>query len=255
MGGPNGYHPSICRSVLPRCGPILTCTAYQAGLFAAFLSAFLVITTPRLEPDKVELTLRAIAQLSHQMSNLSSPNSINTPYDLPEFSAPSYIGTVNVLFYTSLSLILFAAFLSMIIKTWLQNFDRDMRAITSPEIRAKERECRFQSLMRWRVHWVVALLPFLVQLSLAVFAFGLFIFLTPLHKPSAYVILGVSSLAILFYLVTTFIHFIDEFSPFSLLITRECLRLWYWEKAAIAIARRKWQTDADIPAEGNHSHP
>jgi hypothetical protein len=230
------------------------CTG-QAGLFAAFLSAFLGITTPRLEPDNVELTLRAIVQLSHQLSNLSTSNSINTPYDLPEFSAPSYIGHINVLFYTSLSLILLAAFLSMAIKSWLQNFDRDMRAITSPEIRAKERESRFQSLVRWRVHWVVALLPFLVQLSLGVFAAGLFLFLKPLHTPSAYVILGVSSLALLFYLATTFIPFIDEFSPFSLLITRECLRLWYWEKAAIAVARQKWQSGPDISAEGDHLHP
>lgn len=227
----------------------------QAGLFAAFLSAFLVITTPRLEPDNVELTLRAIVQLSHQLSNLSSANSINTPYDLPEFSPSSNITNINVLFYMSLSLILLAAFLSMAIKSWLHNFDRHMRAITSPEMRAKERESRFQSLMRWRAHWVVALLPFLVQLSLAVFAVGLFLFLKPLHTPSAYVVLGVSSLALLFYLVTIFIPFIDGFSPFSLPITRECIRLWYWEKAAIAIARQKWQNKPGIPAEENHLHP
>ncbi len=227
----------------------------QAGLFAAFLSAFLAITTPRLEPDNMELALRAIVQLSHQFSNLSSSNSINMPYDPPEFFAPSNIGHINLLFYTSLSLILFAAFLSMVIKTWLHNFGRDMRTITSPEMRAKERESRFQSLMRWRVHWVVALLPFLVQLSLAVFAAGLFLFLKPLHTPSAYVILGVSSLALLFYLSTTFIPFIDQFSPFSLPITGECLRLWYWEKAAIAMARQKWQKGPEIPAEETNIQP
>ena len=75
------------------------------------------------------------------------------------------------------------------------------------------------------------------------FAAGLFLFLKPLHTPSAYVILGVSSLALLFQLVTTFIPFIDEFSPFSLPITRECHRLWCWEKAAIAMARQRWQID------------
>lgn len=229
-------------------------TVHQAGLFAAFLSTFLAITTPRLEPDNLELTLRAIVQLSHQLSNLSSSNSFNTPYDPPEFFAPSNVGHVNVLFYTSLSLILFAAFLSMVIKTWLQNFDRGMRAITSPEMRAKERECRYQSLMRWRVHWVVALLPFLVQLSLGVFAAGLFLFLKPLHTPSAYIILSISSLALLFYLVVTLIPFTDEFSPFSLPFTRRCLQFLYWEKAAFAIAGQKWRNESDITTEENHLH-
>jgi hypothetical protein len=141
----------------------------------------------------------------------------------------------------------------MVIKTWIHNFDRDMRSITAPEMRAKERECRFQSLMWWRVHWVVALLPFLVQLSLAVFAAGLFLFLKPLHKPSAYVILSVSSLALLFYLVITFIPLTNEFCPFSLPFTRECRRLLQWEKAALIVALQRWQSGSDTPPEEDHT--
>ena len=142
----------------------------------------------------------------------------------------------------------------MVVKTWLQNFDRGMRVITSPEMRAKERECRYRSIMRWRVHWVVAVLPFLVQLSLAVFAAGLFLFLKPLHKPSAYVTLGVSLLALLFYLFVTLVPFIDEFSPFSHPFTRGCLRALYWEKAAYVIAVQNWRNGPDITTEENHPH-
>lgn len=139
----------------------------------------------------------------------------------------------------------------MVIKTWIQNFSRGMKAITAPEIRAKERERRFRSLLRWKVHWVVALLPILVQLSLAVFASGLFLYLQPLHTPSAYVVLGVSSLALLFYLFVHSIYLSDEFSSFSLPLTREYLRFLHWEKAAFAIALNTWRSRPDVPAERN----
>ena len=69
-------------------------------------------------------------------------------------------------------LILFAAFLALLNKGWLWVLDRGMQSVTIPELRAKERECRLQSLQGWRVPELMALLPMFLQKFLAFFFVG-----------------------------------------------------------------------------------
>ena len=52
-------------------------------------------------------------------------------YVLADFSSPEYIVVVNTLFYAILGVMLLAAFIAMLIKSWVHEFDRGLRASLS----------------------------------------------------------------------------------------------------------------------------
>lgn len=170
-----------------------------------------------LQPNSADLTLAALVHISAQLGNLSAP----PPFVQHDFSVSGSAAIVNGLFFTSLALILFAAFLAMLIRGWLQDFDRGLRAITIPDIQAKEREQRLRSLERYNITTLVALLPVLVQVALALFSVGLVLFLLPIYPPIAYVALAVFSVPLVIYTISGIISIFDPFAPFSSLLTRK----------------------------------
>ena len=132
---------------------------------------------------------------------------------------------MNSLFFASLALILSAAFLAILVKSWLPEFDRGMQLITVPELRAKERECRLLSLERWRVPELMALLHILLRVSLVLFCVGLVLFLQGINSVCAALILAIFAIMALLYFLTNFSALFDHFSPFSSLVSR-VLRDW-----------------------------
>src|SRR6201990_2957679 len=126
----------------------------QAALFAGFLSAFLIELLSRLEPDPLD-TIQDVLIYQTQMMR----NSTLGPYVQAEFSPPEYIVVVNALFYASLGIMLLAAFIAMLIKTWVGEFNRGLQGMTIPEQRAKTREFRYLGMEYWKLHWMGELLP------------------------------------------------------------------------------------------------
>jgi len=148
--------------------------------------------------------------MSLQLSNSSVP-----AYVEPEFSVPANVAIVNFLLFASLSLVLIDAYLAVLTKGWLRDFDRGWKSLNVPEERARKREMRFQSLERWKLPQVVTLLPILVQASLVLFCLALLIILFNLHLPTAYSTLIILASALFFYLCTTVISVLDVHAPFT----------------------------------------
>ena len=172
-----------------------------------------------LQPNSADLTLAVLIHISTQLGNLSTATS--QPFVQQAFAVEGNTVIVNGLFFTSLSLILFAAFLAILIRGWLREFDRGLRAITIPDIQAKEREQRLQSLERYHITALVALLPVVVQLALVLFCAGLVLFLLPIHAPIAYAALSVFSVPLIIYIISGIISLFDPFAPFSSPFTRK----------------------------------
>ena len=160
--------------------------------------------------------------MSHQLSNTST---FNTPFPIPEFTPSQDAVIVNSLFFASLALIISTAFLAILVKGWLREFDRGMQSITVPQLRAKERECRLLGLERWHVPEIMALLPILLQASLALFCVGLIFFLRGINSLCATVFLAIFAMMTLLYVLTNISALFDHFSPFSSPISR-ALRDW-----------------------------
>ena len=147
-------------------------------------------------------------------------NSSLGPYVPAEFSPPEYIVLVNALFYASLGVMILAAFIAMLIKSWVHEFDRGLRTISIPEQRAKTREFRYLGMEYWGLQGMVAALPLLIQISLLLFAIGLVLFLFYTNKPSFGVTTVIFGVGVIFYAITTFISVFAAASPFHSPLSR-----------------------------------
>ena len=147
-------------------------------------------------------------------------NSSLGPYIPADFSPPGYIVVVNALFYASLGVMLLAAFIAMLIKSWVREFDRGLQALSLPEQRAKTREFRYLGLEYWKLPEVVAVLPFLIQISLLLFAIGLVLFLFYISKPSFGVTTAIFGIGVVYYAITTSISVFATSSPFHSPLSR-----------------------------------
>jgi len=181
----------------------------QAALFAGFLSTFLIELLGRLEPDRMNIIQDVLIYQTQMMRNSSLG-----PYVPADFTPPEYIVVVNALFYASLGVMLLAAFVAMLIKSWVREFDRGLRAMSLPEQRAKTREFRYLGLVRWKLPEMVAILPLLIQVSLLLFAIGLALFLFHISKPSFGVTTVIFGIGTLYYAMTTSISVFVPSSPF-----------------------------------------
>ena len=158
-------------------------------------------------------------------------NSSLGPYIQPDFSPPEYIVVVNALFYASLGIMLLAAFIAMLIISWVHEFDHGLAAISIPEQRAKTREFRYLGMERWKLEEMVAMLPLLIQISLLLFAVGLVLFLFRISKPSFGVTTAIFGVGVLYYAVTTTISVFVTSSPFHSPLSRALGRVYQYVHA------------------------
>jgi len=182
----------------------------QDGLFAAFLSAFLVFLVPQLQPSSADVTLDVLIHISQQLNNTTTP-----AFESTTFQVPPGVAAVNSLFFLSLALVLIDAFLAMLVKGWLHDFDRGWRKYTVAHLRAQERERRLHELERWKLRELVGLLPILIQASLLLFCIGLLVLIFPLHLPSAILFLIAFASVTGFYVFTTYVSIVNNYAPFS----------------------------------------
>ncbi|KAF9029701.1 hypothetical protein BDZ89DRAFT_950306, partial [Hymenopellis radicata] len=154
-----------------------------AGLFSAVVTAFLIETAAKLEPDYVQLSssiLYEILVVQRAFVNgsavdldpvVSSPNAL-------DFSPAHAQLWINGLWYTSLSLSLITALVAVLAKQWLHQY----MSMTSgtPLHRSLLRQFRYEGLQAWHVPLIIGLLPVLMHLSLGIFFIGLIIFLAQL---------------------------------------------------------------------------
>jgi hypothetical protein len=186
------------------------------------LSAFLIELLGRLEQDPMDIIQDVLIYQTQMMRNSSLG-----PYVPADFSPPEHIVVVNALFYASLGVMILAAFIAMVIKSWVREFDRGLRAMSLPEQRAKTREFRYLGMERWKLPEMVAVLPFLIQISLLLFAIGLALFLFQISKPSFAVIIAIFGVGVLYYAMTTSVSVFVTSSPFHSPLSRT-LSVVYW---------------------------
>ena len=143
-----------------------------------------------------------------------------------------------MLFLLSLVLILIDAFIILLLRGWLEEFDRGWRKYSVSHLRAQERERRLQELERWRIHDIVALLPILIQGSLFLFCIGLIMLHFPLHLPSAILCLISFVSVVVFYGFTLYVPIFNNYSPFSSPVSRLLGHgLWILRSWRYSIAR------------------
>ncbi|KAI0691117.1 hypothetical protein BC835DRAFT_133037 [Cytidiella melzeri] len=158
-----------------------------AGLFSAVLSAFLVESYQGLQQDPMEVMVALMQQVALQTYSYSLNagflNSTVPPLSQQTLFAfqPSVNAVrVNVLWFASLTLSLISASFGILVKQWLREYLAG--DYTSPQARLRVRHYRNPGLDNWKVFEIAAILPLLLQLSLALFFIGLCIFTADVHS-------------------------------------------------------------------------
>jgi hypothetical protein len=214
------------------------------GLFAAFLSAFIVDAMQNLQEDPTDVLKSTILHLSLQMHNSSIGAFVPEP-----FTVPHSVAAVNILYFTSLSLVIITAFVAMMVKSWVREFDRDWAHVTDAQKRSMGREARMEGLLRYKLPQIVSILPFLIYVSLFLFSTGLIVSLFTIHIPSACVTLILLLCGLIFYSITTSISMFDPNAPFSSPLSRFLHPYARQAHAAWVLFLRAWSENKGIEPE------
>ncbi|KZO99220.1 hypothetical protein CALVIDRAFT_511485, partial [Calocera viscosa TUFC12733] len=149
------------------------------GLFSAILSAFLVAAWPTMQPDSSQGQSDALVVISQQLVLLSSgrPMDSSVAYQPQGFTPPGWAVGVNCLWFTSLFISLLTAVLAMLLKEWLTAYKDNVTLV--PLERVKQRQMRYDGMIKWNVPSIVSLLPLAIHVAVFLFLIGLVLFAWP----------------------------------------------------------------------------
>ena len=108
---------------------------------------------------------------------------------------------VQCLLYASLSTSLFAAFVAMLGKQWLNRFSRN-KGRTAAE-KSWDRQNKLQGIEKWHFHIVMESLPIMLQLALLLLGCALSSYLWTLNRAVAVVVLSFTLSGLIFYTFMT----------------------------------------------------
>jgi len=214
-----------------------TLFVFQAGLFSAVTSAFIVQIVPELQPDPTDLTNVLLLRILQQNTSFNGINPLT-----PVSSIPTGVVKAQSILFASLSVTLFVAFIAVLGKQWILYYTR-VTTWGNIADRGKEHQVKLVGLQKWGLHLIMESLPVMLQLALLLFGVALSVYLWDLNVSIAQAVLVVTTIGLTFYISITL--FAATFSdcpfqtPFSILLPKVPL-LW---KELAAIARvRSWRS-------------
>ena len=159
--------------------------------------AFITVINSELQPDPNEETAALLRVLIYKIDNTTFGDDV--PTIPPQWTGPPHtIVQVQALLYASLAASLFSAFLAMLGKQWLNRYmSTDMRG-TAIE-RSQNRQRKLNGIVTWYFDYVMESLPMMLQVALLLLGCALSRYLWEIDTTVASVILGVTSLGVLFY--------------------------------------------------------
>lgn len=123
------------------------------------------------------------------------------PFMPNSFTAPSSAIWINTLWFSSLICTLSASSIAIMVKQWLQQYNLGLSG-TSHEV-ARLRQYRYESLLKWRIVWIIAMLPILLQVALCLFLAGLVLLMWTLHPVPAAIASFLVGTLLVFIIATT----------------------------------------------------
>ena len=185
--------------LVPTCSLGADSGGAQAGLFSAVSSAFIIDVQSKLQPDPNEMTAAYMQILIHAVNNSLFPDA--DPGAIAWTGPPPEIVTVQSLLYASLTTSLFAAFLAMLGKQWINRYLRNRGG--SAADKSRDRQRKLDGLQKWYFHLTIESLPVMLQLALLLLGWALSQYLWTLSRTVAGVIIAVTALGLTLYVFLT----------------------------------------------------
>lgn len=179
-----------------------------AALFSAIVTAFVVVSYATLQPDLGQSTLQVLQEILVTLrSNESSSQNTQVPVSEPFTPAHSAV-RVNMYWFIALVLSLCTAFLAILAKQWLLSLSGSLSA--DMETRGRQQQFRWDGVKDWQLSYIMAVLPLMLHISLALFFVGLVEFIWPVNTMIAIAVACLSGATVLFYVLT---HILSILSP------------------------------------------
>jgi hypothetical protein len=176
---------------------LLHLTCWQAGLFSAVLTAFIIEAYQRLEEDPAETSAILLRRISMQLEG--SP--VEPIAALTQQKTSAAILTVNIFWFLSLLLSLFAALFGILAKQWIHGYNKWSEDSPVGNTLLLRRFCRV-GFDDWYAPEIVTALPVLLQVALFSFLIGLSVYLWSLNTVIAAILSILSALMVLVAVIT-----------------------------------------------------
>ena len=185
---------------------------FQAGLFSAVASAFIIQVDSQLQPNSGDETAALLRILIYKIDNTTFGNDVPA---LPKWTGPSSTTVhVEAILFASLAASLLSAFLAMLGKQWLNRYaSTDMRG--SVIERSQNRQRKLDGIVAWYFDSVMESLPLMLQVALLLLGCALSRYLWEISRTIASVVIGVTSFGLLFYLFILVVGTAWESCPYQ----------------------------------------
>ena len=176
-------------------------------MFSSVTSAFIVEANSQLQPDPNDETAALLRVLIHKIDNTTFGNN---PPALPQWTGPPrMIVHVQAILFASLAASLFCAFLAMLGKQWLNQYESiDMHG--SAIERCQNRQRKLDGIVTWYFDRVMEALPLMLQAALLLLGCALSRYFWEINTTVASVVIAITSFGVLLCL---FIIFVGAASP------------------------------------------
>ncbi|KAG6835477.1 hypothetical protein H0H93_001099 [Arthromyces matolae] len=200
-----------------------------ASLFSAVVTTFVAQTSQVLQPDNAQITVSLLVEVNQLLRAAGnstkidsiSPSSLN-PDSLTYTSTDLWI---NGLFFTSLTLSVATALLSVLAKQWIQAYVQIVPGTAKTQ--SMIRQFRFDGLQKWKLGSIIEGLPLILHSSVAIFLIGLSLYVSQLSRPICAILSSITALTFIFYLATSMIPAFSIDCPFRVASIFFVAR-WLW---------------------------
>ena len=229
---------------------MLTLDGNQAGLFSAVSSAFVIDVQSKLEPDPNDMTAAYMKILIHAMNASLFPDA---DPDAIAWTGPAPgVVTVQALLYASLITSLFAAFVAVLGKQWVNRYIRNHGG--SAADKSRDRQRKLDGFEKWHFRLVIESLPIMLQLAVLLLGCALSRYLWTISRPIAGMILAITLLGVAIYILLTLAATIYYNCPYQTppsMITRTVIK--YLSHSNTAFGRSLRSFIAPLPSITNLS--
>jgi len=142
---------------------------------------------------------------------------------------PAEVITTSNLLYTSLLMSLFAAFVAMLGKEWLNRYLRHTGG--SAAERYGDRQRKFDGLKKWPFHLFLRSLPIMLQIALLLLACSLSRYMLSVNTSVGHMVISLTALGVLFYIGIVIVGTSSYECPFQ---THASIALRYLRDSGIA---------------------
>ena len=186
----------------------------QAGLFSGVTAVFVTYIGPYLEPDPAADTALLLRVLIYKVDNTAFGNDIPSIPDQWTGPDPEFV-YIQTLLVASLFITLFASFLAVLAKQWLNRYGvlTDIRG--SAIERSLNRQRKLDGTVVWYFDSVMESLPLMLQVALFLFGCAMWNYLFFISTSVALVVQSITLFGGAIYIFITITGLFSESCPYQ----------------------------------------